>query len=267
MKKEDYKMKNILAIYKRELKLYFVSPVFYAVAIIFVVVSGFFFFNFVKDFVAYGFNLAQQAQMSHQGMPKLNMNEWVIRPFMMNTSVILLFFIPAITMRIFAEEKKSGSIELLLTKPITDIQIIIGKYLAAFTLYFCIVAITFIFVLILMMHGTPDFGPLFSGYLGILLMGGVLVALGQWISSLTDNQLIAAFASFGLFLLLFVMTWAARFAGEGVVKVVEYVSIMGHFDDMAKGIIDTKDLIYYLSFIFLALYLNVKSLEALRWRG
>jgi ABC-2 type transport system permease protein len=170
-------------------------------------------------------------------------------------------------MRTYSEEKRSGTIELLLTSPITDVQIILGKFLGAMLLYGAMLAVTLIHIGILFMFGDPEWKPIATGYLGLLLMGGCFLSLGLFISSLTKNQIVAAMATFAVFLMLWVISWISTFVGPTTQTVLQYLSLTEHFDDFAKGIIDTKHVIYYLSFMAFGLFLTAKSVDSERWRG
>ncbi len=204
--------------------------------------------------------------IQRQGYP-INVNLLMIRPFFQNMSVIVLFVIPMITMRSFSEEKKSGTMELLLTSPVTNWQLILGKFLASFTLYFVMVMVTFLFMVFLLIWGNPSLVPILISYLGILLMGLVLVALGNFISSLTENQIVAAVGTFGATMFLWVIGFAGDFAGKVFGEIFKYLSIVNHFDDFSKGVFDTNHLVYYLSLTFLMLFFTYQSIESSKWRG
>jgi gliding motility-associated transport system permease protein len=174
---------------------------------------------------------------------------------------------PMITMRTYAEEKRSGTIELLLTSPITDVQIILGKFLGAMGLYGAMLAVTMVDMSILFIFGKPEWKPVLAGYLGLLLMGGCFVSLGLLISSLTKNQIVAGALTFAVFLMLWVVNWMADQAGPVAREILTTLSITDHFDDFARGVIDTKHLVYYASFITFGLFLTAKSVDSERWRG
>jgi ABC-2 type transport system permease protein len=181
--------------------------------------------------------------------------------------VLILFLLPMVTMRTYSEEKRSGTIELLLTSPLKDVEIIGGKYLAALGMYGGLLAVTMLYMSIVFIWGNPAFLPVLSGYFGLLLMGGGFVAIGLFISSLTNNQMVAGVASFVVFLLLWIISWAADGASPWVSSLLHYLSITEHFDDFGKGAIDTKHVVFYLSFIALGLFLATKSVDSDRWRG
>lgn len=255
-------MRNIYAIYSKELKSYFSSPVAYLILGLFAVISGFFFYLYVGGFV----QQSVQSQMSGRGMP-MDVNEWVVRPSLMNASVIGLFLIPLITMRLFAEEKSRGTVELLMTSPIRDSEIIVGKWLAALTLYAAVLAVSLLNIATLYLYGKPDLAPILTGYLGLLLQGGTLLAIGTFLSTTSKNQIVAAFATFAICLLLWVLDAVSSFNTEAWAKVVAYLSVISHFEPFSKGVIDSKDVIFYVSMIFFALFLTARSLESLRWRS
>jgi ABC-2 type transport system permease protein len=197
----------------------------------------------------------------------MNINQQVIRNVLQNASVIILFIMPMITMRTYSEEKRSGTIELLLTSPVTDVEIILGKFLGALGLYIAMLSVTLPYMGILFYYGNPEWRPLVAGYLGLLLMGGAFVSLGLLISSTTNNQIVAGIVSFVVFLLLWIVGWFADSAGPTIGPITSWLSVTEHFDDFAKGIIDTKHVLYYLSLITFGLFLTAKSVDTERWRG
>jgi ABC-2 type transport system permease protein len=255
-------MRNVLTICRKELNGYFASPIAYLLMAIFAVIFGYFFY------MATGFFVQQslRSQMMGGGMP-MNVNEFVIRPLMMNVSVVGLFLIPMITMRLFAHEKATGTIELLMTSPVRDWEIILGKWLAALLLYGSILLISAVNLTFLFIYGTPDWKPVLVGYLGLLLQGGCLLAIGAFISTLTRNQIIAGGATFAVSLLLWILDWWSSFEPTTMSRVISYLSVVTHFESFAKGVLDTKDIIYYVSMIFFGLFLTARSMESLRWRS
>jgi ABC-2 type transport system permease protein len=255
-------MKNALIICRKELNSYFASPIAYLLMGFFALVFGFFFYQATRIFVVVG----MQSQMMGRGMP-MDVNESIIRPLLTNASVIILFLIPMISMRLFAEEKRSGTIELLLTSPVRDIEIILGKWLAALIMLACVLAFSAINILLLFAYGKPDWKPILVGYLGLLLQGGCMLAIGAFISTLTRNQIIAGGATFGVLLLLWVLDWTSAYESSTAAKVASYASVMVHFEPFSKGVLDTKDVIFYLTFIFFGLFLTARSMESLRWRA
>jgi ABC-2 type transport system permease protein len=255
-------MRNVIVIFKKELKSYFASPIAYLLLTIFAVIFGFFFYSATRFFVMQG----MQMQMMGRGMP-MDVNEYVIRPLLTNASVIGLFLIPMITMRLYAEEKRSGTIELLMTSPVRDLEIVLGKWLAALVLYAAILGVSGINLGILFAFGHPDWKPILVGFLGLLLQGGCLLAIGTFISTLTRNQIIAGGATFAVCLMLWVLDWVSAYDQSAWGKVISYLSVVTHFEPFSKGVVDSKDVIFYLSMIFFGLFLTARSVESLRWRS
>ncbi|MCX6595290.1 MAG: ABC transporter permease subunit [Acidobacteria bacterium] len=255
-------MGNVIVICQKEMKSYFSSPVAYLLMTMFAVIFGFFFWNVVGYFVFMG----MQQQMGGRSFP-MNLNEQVIRPLLSNVSVIGLFLIPLITMRLFAEEKRSGTIELLLTSPISDVQILLGKWLAAILMYGAMLLVAGLNFVFLFAYGQPDWRPMLVAFLGLMLQAAGLLAIGTFISTLTKNQIIAGATTFGVCLLLWIMEWVSGYETATWAKVLAYLSIVSHFESFAKGVLDSKDIIFYLSVIFFGLFLTARSLESLRWRA
>jgi ABC-2 type transport system permease protein len=255
-------MRNILTIAGKEIRGYFTSPIAYIVIGFFALLFGYFFYALLSFFERQSMQVTMQ--MGGGGM---NINQMLIGPLLMNASVLVLFVLPMVTMRTYSEEKRSGTIELLLTSPLSDTQIILGKFLGAMTLYVALLAVTLIHVGILFIYGTPEWKPIVTAYLGLLLMGGCFISLGLFISSVTKNQIVAGMITFAVFLLLWVVNWLGSFVSPTAQAVLAHLSITDHFDDFAKGIIDTKHLVYYLSFIGFGLFLTAKSVDSERWRG
>jgi ABC-2 type transport system permease protein len=255
-------MRNTWIICQKELRSYFVSPVAYLLLTMFAVIFGFFFWNAVGYFIYLG----MEAQLRDEATP-MNINEQIIRPLLANLSVVGLFFIPIITMRLFAEEKRTGTIELLVTSPIRDGEIILGKWLSAVLLYFSLMAVSGISFVYLFHYGNPDWKPLVIGYLGLLLQAGALLAVGTFISTLTRNQIIAGAATFGVCLLLWVLEWVSGFEQATWARVLAYFSVINHFESFSKGLIDSKDVVFYLSMTLLALFFTARSMESMRWRS
>jgi len=255
-------MRNILIICRKELKSYFASPIAYGLMAFFAAITGYFFYVATAIFVRRG----MESAMMGRGMP-MDMSEWVVRPLLMNISVIGLFLIPMITMRLFAEEKRSGTIELLATSPVRDWEIIVGKWSAAMILYTAILSISLLNFSFLFIYGKPDWKPMLVGYLGLLLQGGCLLAIGTFISTTTRNQIIAGTATFAVCLLLWVLDWVSAYETASWARVVSYLSVVTHFESFAKGVIELKNVVFYLSMIFFGLFLTARSMESLRWRA
>jgi ABC-2 type transport system permease protein len=249
----------VLAIARKELRSYFASPIAYIVIGLFAVIFGIFF-----GVILLNFNQASQ----QGGGQAVNVNEQLIRPVFLNSVVVFLFMLPIVTMRSYAEEKRSGTIELLLTAPLTDLQIILGKFTGAMGLYASMLLVTALSMGALFFFGTPEVKPLLATYLGLLLMGGCFVSVGLLISSFTSNQIVAGAVTFGVFLILWVINWPAPFAPWPWLQTfLNYASIVDHFDDFSRGVLDTKHVVYYISFIAVGLFLTARSVDTERWRG
>ena len=255
-------MRNILAIAHKELKSYFSSPIAYIVIGFWALLYGYFFIAILQFFVR------QSMQMSQFGGPQsMNVNQQLIRPLLQNVTILDLFLLPMVTMRTYAEEKRSGTIELLLTSPVSDFEIIMGKFLGAMALYTVMLAVTLLHIGLLFWYGHPEWKPIVTAYLGLWLLGGCFVSLGLLISSMTKNQIVAGMVTFAIFLMFWVITWVGSFSGPTIDKLTQYLSIIDHLDDFNKGVLDTSHLIYYLSFITFGLFLTAKSVDTERWRG
>ncbi len=257
-------MRNVLTVAGRELRSYFVSPIAYVVLTGFLLLGGWFFFNLVAQF---NFLLTiYSAQQNPQVLQRLNLNEFVITPLLHNLSIVLVILVPMITMRTLAEEKKSGTYELLLTSPLRISEIVVGKFLGSFVFVGIMVGLTGVYPLILFAYGNPEVGVVLCGYLGLLLIATSFVAVGILTSSFTDNQIIAAVSGLVALLLLYIINWPADKAGETMGALLRYLSLTEHFGQLLKGIIDSKDLVYFASVIVLALFLTHRSVESIRWR-
>jgi len=255
-------MRNTLAIARKELRSYFTSPIGYIAVGVFALLYGYFYVAMLDYFVR------QSMQAGQFGGPQtMNVNQMMIRPLLQNVTILLLFVMPMITMRAYAEEKRSGTIELLLTSPLSDAEIILGKFLGALLLWCVMLAVSLLHLALLYAYGRPEWKPIVTAYLGLVLMGGCFISVGLFISSLTKNQIVAAVVTFAVFLFLWIITWIGSFSGPTVYKVTQYLSIVDQFDDFAKGVIDTSHLIYYVSFIGFGLFLTAKSVDSERWRG
>ena len=255
-------MRSAWIIAKRDLGSFFNSPIFYIVTTVFLIIYSFIFFNILNFF---SFQSFQAGQFQAMGM-NLNLNEMVVEPSLQNMSVILLMIIPIITMRSFADEKKMKTFRLLLSSPVHLREIILGKFLACMIVVAVMILISSYSVGFLFLLGEPEPGPVVTGYLGVLLMAGCFVSVGIFASSLTDNQIVAAVLTFGFSLFMWVIGWGAQAAGSTTGQVLQYLSIVDHLDRFLKGLVDTSDLVYYLSFILFSLFLCHRVLDSNRWR-
>jgi ABC-2 type transport system permease protein len=258
-------VKNALAIAAREIRSYFVSPVAYVVLTGFLLLSGWFFFNLLARF-SYLLQIYSGLQRGGQELERLNLNEFVISPLLHNLSVVLVILIPVITMRSFAEEKRLGTFELLLTSPLRVGEIVAGKFLGALAFVTLMLALTGIYPILLLIYGDPEGGIMLSGYLGLFLVAASFLSIGLLTSSLTENQIIAAVSCLVALLLLYVINWPADTSTPTIGAVLHYLSVTEHFSEFVKGVIDTRALAYFVSLIAAALFLTHRSVESLRWR-
>jgi len=258
-------VKNALAIASREIRSYFVSPVAYVVLTGFLLLSGWFFFNLLARF-SYMVSIYSSMQRGGGELERLNLNEFVISPLLHNLSVVLVILIPVITMRTFAEEKRLGTFELLLTSPLRVGEIVAGKFLGALAFVSLMLALTGIYPILLLVYGDPESGIMLSGYLGLYLVAATFVSIGMLTSSLTENQIIAAVSCLVSLLLLYVINWPADTSTPTIGAILHYVSVTEHFGEFVKGVVDSRAVIFFLSMIAAALFLTHRSVESLRWR-
>ena len=257
-------MRNALTIAGRELRSFFVSPIAYVVLTGFLLIGGWFFFNLLArfNFLLQIYTAMRNPQFSEQ----MNLNDMVIAPLLQNLSVVLVIIMPMITMRTFAEEKRLGTYELLMTSPLSIGEIVAGKFLSTFVFVLIMIGLTGVYPLILLLYGNPETGMIASGYLGLLLLATSFAAVGLLTSSFTENQIIAAVSCFAVLLLFYIISWPAETAGGTFGSILKYLSLTEHFSEMVKGVIDTKDLVYFVSVIALSLFLTLRSVESVRWR-
>ncbi len=260
-------MRNIITIIRKEMNSYFRSPIAYLLLFLFAAATGGVFYLYIKTFMFQSLTQAQYAQMYEQQMPPMNINEMVIRPVLGWTGSICLFLAPMITMRLFAEERKTGTIELLLTSPVTDVQLVLGKFFASLMLFATMLSMTGLYFIVLFRYGNPDFLPLIPGYLGQLLLGGSFLSIGLMFSTMTRNQVVAGSLTFFFLIIFMLVQWSGDSVGGTWSQIAGYVSWTAHLENFSKGVIDLKDTIYYLSVIALGLFVSVRSLESIRWRA
>ncbi len=256
-------MGKLFAVYRKELQHYFQSVTAYVVIGSFLALSGYFFYSIFR----YYNYLSYQAGREPGLAASLNLIEGVMRPLMGNVSVVLLFVLPLLTMRLLAEERKQGTFELLLTYPLSDFEAVMGKYLAALTVFGVMIAGTLLYPVMLAVFSNPEPGPVFTSYLGFFLMGTSFIAIGIFFSSLTSSQIVAGAATFGVSLLFLVIGWAAPFAGPTLASILSQCSLLEHYDAFSKGIIDLQDVTYYVFLTGFFLFMTLRSLDSSRWRS
>jgi gliding motility-associated transport system permease protein len=237
-------MSPALVISRREIRTYFNSPVAYIVVSAFTLIAGGMFF---------GFQLFLAGEAS-------------LRGFFENMPLLFMFLAPAITMRLLADEKSSGTLELLITMPVRDWEVVVGKFLAAMGLLCAALGLTLVFAITVKALGPLDRGPAIGGYLGLLLMGGAYVAIGVMCSAFTRNSIVSFIVAFAISFALFLFGHVVQFVPQKIQPLVAFLSISSHFENISRGVIDSRDVIYYLSVIGVSLLLATLSLESRRWR-
>ncbi len=257
-------MGNIVAIAKKDLRLYFSSLIAYIVIAVFLLISGYFFASMVNYFAL----LSMQATNMPMYDGNLNLTEIVIPPLLMNISTVMIFMLPIISMRSFSEEKRDGTLELIFTYPLTDFQIVIGKFLALSVLFMAmLLPVSFYPFIIKLVGGVIEFKTYYVGMLGLVLMGISFLSLGILVSSLTKNQIVAVSVSFSSLLLFFMVGWTSDMVSEKTARFFREISIIDHFGNFARGLIDTQDILFYLLFTFYFLFFTLRVVESRNWRG
>jgi len=261
-------MKGAYAVFRKEMSLYFVSPIAYVAVGAFLFLAGVFFQGILAEATEYSMRAAMQAMQF--GTPfEFDVPSQVMRGFFGVCGTLMLFIIPMLTMGAYAEEQRRGTMELLMTSPITDLEIVLGKYAAALSLFLIMLLPTVLQMVIMFRASDPEppWRLLVCGYMGLVLLGGSLLAIGQFISSITESQVVAVFLTFVAFLMLWVMDFVVRGSSGSVLNALgQYVSILQHLNDFVRGVVDSSSLIYYASLIVLGLFLTLRSLDSMRWR-
>jgi ABC-2 type transport system permease protein len=254
-------MKNVWTVARRDFRAYFTSPIAYIVIAGFLVIMGWMFFQNLLHF-----NL-QNMQYQNFNMGKgVSITDGIVRPLYGNMNVIFLFLVPFITMRLFAEERKLHTIELLITSPVTLTEIILGKFLSALLLVLVMMGLTAVYPVILVLTGNPDIGPIVTSYVGTILLAGCYLALGILFSAMTENQIVAGALTFATGLFFWLVSWASQNAGPVWGDLFMFLSLISHYNNFSQGILNTSDIFYYLSFIGVGLYLTHRVLDSYRWR-
>jgi ABC-2 type transport system permease protein len=261
-------LRNIAAIFGKEWRHYFGSPIAWVALFVWTLLFGIFFYFSFSFFLEQSMRIAQQG-MEYGGGMKISLNEYLIRPLFHNLAVVALFLAPMLTMRLFAEEKRLGTIELLATSPVTDLQVVLGKFLAACALYGLMILAGLVNVALIWTYATstPEWRPVLTGALGLFLLGACFLAMGTFVSTLTRNQIVAGILSFCLFLGMWTLGWADDPTAGPVMKAVAYLGVTTHLEDLVKGVVDLKDVVFYLSVITFGLFLAHQSVESQRWRA
>jgi ABC-2 type transport system permease protein len=258
-------MRNILTLTRKELSSYFQSPIAYIVIGIFLVISGIIFSLRFSMFYYDSLEISRNPYMMQQY--NLNLTEHVLEPMFYTLNFLSLLIIPMITMRAFSEEKKSGAIELLLTYPVRDIEVAISKFLACFSVYACMIVLTVLYPALSAKMGHVELSSIAMGYAGLFLSGAAFISIGIFVSSLTENQIIAVAAGYGLLLLFWLMGAAESVVPQPYNAILTDLSLFDHMEDFARGILNAHDLVYYLIFTGFFVFLTLRSLEIIKWKG
>ncbi len=257
-------MRNVLTIAGKEVRSYFTSPVAYVLLAAYLALAGYFFWALLS---AFNQSLQIYSMMRNPEMlQRFNLNEMVIVPLLHNMAVLLIFIVPAITMRMFPEEKRAGTYELLLTSPVRVSEIVLGKFIGGLVLVLVMVALSGLFGVLVTIYGNPEIPLMLSGYFGLALMAAVFLAIGTLISSFTDNVVIAYVGALFALLLLYTIGWIGETIQGAGAAIVRYISITDHFQELTKGVIDTRDLVYFATVLVIGLFLTQRSVESVRWR-
>ncbi|MBM3301078.1 MAG: ABC transporter permease subunit [Deltaproteobacteria bacterium] len=256
-------MRGWYPVFRKETANFFVSPIAYAVIAIFLLISGFFFWANMSLLSV----ISMQAASNPGFAGRLNITDFVLRPMVQNMSIILLFVMPLLSMRLFSEEKKSGTIELLLTYPISDSGVMAGKFLAAMLVLAVMLAGTFTIPALMFALSEPDPGVIITSYLGMILMAAAFTSMGMFVSSMTENQIISAAVSFGAAILFWLISWTSSLAGDQLGFVLRQLSVLEHLESFHKGIVSLSDVSFFVLFTAFFLFLTLRTLETYRWRG
>jgi ABC-2 type transport system permease protein len=257
-------MRNAFTIAGREVRSYFSSPTAYVLLAAFLALAGYFFWALLSAFnqALQIYSMMRQPEM----LQRFNLNEMVIRPMLHNMSVLLIFIVPAITMRMFPEEKRAGTYELLLTAPVRVGEIVLGKFLGGLVLVLLMIGLSGFFGLLLVVYGNPEVPMMLIGYLGLLMLAIVFLAVGTLISSFTDNVVVAYVGTLFALMVLYTIGWVGESVSGPWASIIKYLSVTEHFTEISKGVIDTKDLVYFGTLLLVSLFLTYRSVESVRWR-
>jgi ABC-2 type transport system permease protein len=256
---------GIPALYAREMRAYFTSPIAYVVLTVFLALVGLFFMSAVREYVGFDSYVREQMSAAGQEVRPADLQQYLVRRLMASLAALTLFVLPFITMGTFAEEHRAGTMELLLTSPLRLVDIVLAKFLAASTFFALMLLLALGLVSSLTLFGNPHVPTLLVGFLGLLLQGEAFLVIGMFISSLTRNQVVAGIGGLGAVLVL----WLAGLLGDPSSTLGQWLndlSLVSHFEDFSKGILDTKHLVFYVSFVFFGLFLTLRSLESLKYR-
>lgn len=256
-------MTPVQAVIAKELRGYFVSPILYVVGSVFLLLFG------LLSYLYVSFASAQAIQLMQMqgGMAQVNLNDLVFRSLFTSMRLVLLIILPILTMRLFAEERKLRTFEFLMTSPISIMEIVTAKFVSVFVIYLGLLGLTGLVPTVLMLFSDFDWNPVWTGYLGMVLLGALFLSVGVLASALTENQIVAAFVSFGILLTGWLVSGLGSLLGDTTWgRVISYISFMEHYDRLVRGLIDTSDLVYFGSSLILMLFLTHRIVESAHWK-
>jgi ABC-2 type transport system permease protein len=255
-----------MAIAKRELRSYFVSPIAYASLTTFAMLSGFFFSNMVVYYVRQASLADRQIEQLGRSPLQLDVPTVVLEQFFRNEAFILLLVLPLLTMGLLTEERRNGTLELLMTSPVRPLELTLGKFVGALTLFLIMCLPTLPFYFFLAQGGDWEPGVVLAGYAGVMLLGAVEIAIGLFISSLTANMLVSALGTYGVLVALGYVDTSASLARSIWVDFIEFLSFFSHYGEFARGVIALRDITYFAGVLALALFMTQRSIESIRYK-
>lgn len=253
-------MSGVLVIARKELKQLFTSPIAYVALAMFFLITGFLFFSLI------GVYTSQVLQLQGPPPSDFDPTRIIFSPLFQDVSFVLILLVPILTMRLVSEEDRARTMELLATSPVTSTAIVVGKYLASLALFAVLLAISAYMPLSLAVMGRLDWGLLAASYLGLVLLGGAFLAIGLFASTLNENQIVSAAIGFALLLLFWVLGFAQQASGSAVQQVLSSLSFSTHFSNLASGVVDTQDIVFFLILAGFFVFLGVLALESRKWR-
>ncbi len=256
-------MKQFWPLFKKELRAYFTSPIFYIVGAVFLALTGYFFINSIINYSRMGI------QLSGSGKPFENFNPTtiVMKPLFNTMGTIFILLTPLITMRLMAEEKKAKTMELLMTSPVSITAIIISKYLAAWVIYSIVILSTLYMPFVINYYSSVVWSQIFTGYFGVLLLGAAMISVGLLCSSVTDKQIVAAILTIGILVIFWFIGGVIGSVSEELSRLMRALSLFSHFDALTDGLLDLRDMIYMISFSSVSLFLTHRIIDMSRWKG
>jgi ABC-2 type transport system permease protein len=261
-------MQKSWAVFIRELKSYFSSQIIYVIAAMFVLVVGSMFrnafFKFASDSM---YLLRMTVQFGNQNVGLININSVAMKVFSY-INFMLLLVTPILTMRLYAEERRNGTMELLVTSPITTTQVLLGKFFSCLAIYSLLMSLTMVFMLLLAFYSgwTLDIGPVITSYLGTFFLGTAIIPIGLFFSSLTENQIVAAFTSFAVLFALWLLVLTSKLFAYPMNEIIAFISLSDHLETMALGFLGIRHIVYYITVSSFWLVLTWMSVESARWR-